>query len=283
MALNVSPDTSAPPGREKSPPPPPAFPACAGGEFVCTDVSARILGKTEAPGDGELCIHMYTRMYTSLGVPRCVRVRVRVRVLCEPRVPSACTAFYNATRDPRWGHRGTRRRDALYRGRFPWFCLILHCFGVLSRDRAPAKCAEQKCKIRFLSRLARPFRQKNFFEKIITALGSKFFEGRECVTGHIYTSINQYMPPPPPPPDPPYNGQLAKMTKSRAAPSADPAVGAARGDRPHPQGFPIYIICANGIQTAPTRPHEVYARKSGGDFADGTTRLQTICQRPRVF
>ncbi len=107
-------------------------------------------------------------------------------VLCEPSGASACTASYNATRDPRWGHLSTRRRDALYRGRFPWFCLILHCFGVLSRDRAPAKRAERKCKMLLLSRLARPFRQsKNFDKRIIIAACPIFFEGRECLPGHI--------------------------------------------------------------------------------------------------
>jgi hypothetical protein len=55
------------------------------------------------------------------------------------------------------------------------------------------------------------------------------------------------------------------------------------GAPPSPQGFPIYNICANGIRSPPTSPHEVYARKPGGSKADGSMRFQTVPQSPRIF
>ena len=45
----------------------------------------------------------------------------------------------------------------------------------------------------------------------------------------------------------------------------------------------IYIICASGEEPAPTRPHEVYWRKPGGEKADGTTRLGSIAAAMRVL
>ena len=44
----------------------------------------------------------------------------------------------------------------------------------------------------------------------------------------------------------------------------------------------IYIICASGEETGPTRPHEVYLGKPGGEKADGMRRLETIRLTLRV-
>ena len=72
-------------------------------------------------------------------------------------------------------------------------------------------------------------------------------------------------------PPPPYNGL--------------PPPGPTRGDLgtgTSPGTSYIYIICASGEETGPTRPHEVYLRKPGGEKADGTRRLETIRQTLRV-
>ena len=58
--------------------------------------------------------------------------------------------------------------------------------------------------------------------------------------------------------------------------------GAGTWGRGRPHLRPIYIICASGEESAPTRPHEVYWRKPGGEKADGMTKLETIRQTMRV-
>ena len=67
------------------------------------------------------------------------------------------------------------------------------------------------------------------------------------------------------------------------SPRRPPAAGVGTWGRGRPQLRPIYIICASGEEPAPTRPHEVYWRKLGGEKADGTRELGTIRETMRVL